>query len=80
MNLSFSHAFNPLFPHIKRNGKGFETPIRNFGCPVPSSFHNCLARPSLGLHKTSIELLCIASLATLPRPQKTKTNASPYDQ
>jgi len=54
MSFSFSHAFDSSFPHIRQNGIRFKTPTSSFSCPVPSSFHNHMVGPSLGLHKTSI--------------------------
>jgi hypothetical protein len=74
MNLSFSLALNSLFPHIEQNGIGLKTPISNFGRQMPFSSHNCMARPSLGLDKTSVgnALYCITS-------HLIKTNAFAYD-
>ncbi len=61
MSLSFSHAFNSSFPHIRWNGTRFGIPTNSFSCLVPSSFHNHMVGPSLGLHKASIgnTLYCI---------------------
>ncbi len=54
MSISFSHALNSSFPHIGWNGRGFKTPIDNFGRLMPSSFHNHMVEPSLGFHKALI--------------------------
>jgi hypothetical protein len=74
MNLSFSLALNSLFPHIEQNKIGLKTPISSFGRQMPSFFHNCMARPSLGFHKTSVgnTLYCITS-------HLIETNAFAYD-
>ncbi len=53
MKVSLSHVLSSSFPHIGQNGT-FKTPINNFGHLMPSSFHNCMVGPSLGLHKTLI--------------------------
>jgi hypothetical protein len=74
MNLSFSFTFNSSFPHIGRNGIGFGTPTRSFGYPSPSSFHNYMARPSLGLLKPLVgdTLYYIISRLTLSIKNRNK--------
>ncbi len=72
MNLSFSFALNSSFPHIGRNGTGFRTSANSFGHPMPSSFHNCMAKSSLRLHKTSIgyTLCYISGYLTHKKPKQ----------
>jgi hypothetical protein len=66
MNLSFSLAFNSSFPHIERNGIGFETFVGSFALSMPFSFHNHMVGPFLGLHRTLVgdTLYCITGHPT----------------